>query len=56
MKRHHFIVSVVGNLNRKSAELALLLAFSKRNPDGCSFHLSYKNPFPKRNEKKQANP
>lgn len=38
-KKHRFtlIVKTIGS--RKSAELAVLVAFAKRSPDGCEFHL-----------------
>lgn len=37
---HHFYLIVKTGKNRKAAELAVLCAFGKRQPDGCEFHLT----------------
>lgn len=39
MKKHKFILTVKTCGTRKSAERAVLLAFSEREPDGCEFNL-----------------
>lgn len=35
-----FVVSVRGATSKKSAKLAVLCAFAKRQPDGCEFYIS----------------
>jgi hypothetical protein len=48
IKNHKFVVTVESHLSKSEARTAILVAFAKRNPDGCSFNLSnYKNPKPK---------
>jgi len=39
MKTHRFEITVSTNLSRRAARNAILVAFAKRNPDGCSFSL-----------------
>lgn len=39
-KTHKFILTVTTARSKKSAELAVLAAFAKRDPDQCEFHLS----------------
>ncbi len=39
MKKHKFTLTVTTEGNRRQAELAVLHAFSKRQPDGCKFRL-----------------
>ncbi len=41
--KHRFILEVTSDGTLKDAELAVLTAFAKRNPDGCQFELS---PYP----------
>lgn len=43
-KEHRFLLVVKTSGTRKRAELAVLAAFSKRNPDFCEFHLKKKKP------------
>jgi len=38
-KLHQFFLTVKTSLTRKQAELAVLHAFAKRQPDNCEFHL-----------------
>jgi hypothetical protein len=38
-----FAITVNGADSRRGAELAVLSAFAKRQPDGCSFHLNRKD-------------
>lgn len=38
-KAFYFVVGVSKASSKKAAELAVLSAFAKRNPDGCEFHL-----------------
>lgn len=42
--KHEFKIIVETNNSRKAAEMALLLAFSIRQPDGCRFHLKSSKP------------
>lgn len=44
MKEHHFVLVVKSNATRKSAELAVLSAFGRRQPDYCEFYLRRKSP------------
>lgn len=39
VKSHHFMLGVKTFGTRKSAEMAVLSAFSRRQPDGCEFYL-----------------
>lgn len=39
MNTHKFTVTVKTHCDRVSAELALLSAFAKRQPDGCGFYV-----------------
>ncbi len=41
MHRHTFQLEVKTHLTRQQAELAVLGAFAKRNPDDCEFTLNY---------------
>jgi hypothetical protein len=43
-KEHRFILVVKTWRSRRSAELAVLSAFARRNPDGCEFHLLKSSP------------
>lgn len=43
-KEHRFTVIVRTHGTRDSAELAVLCAFAKRQPDGCKFQLLKKRP------------
>ena len=41
---HKFMLTVKSHGSRRNAELAVLCAFAKRNPDGCQFHLRKSKP------------
>lgn len=42
-KTHRFTLTVRTHLTKKQAEIAVLAAFAKRNPDNCEFHLTGKS-------------
>lgn len=52
-KSHKFLLEVEAPVTRKHAELAVLHAFSSRQPDGCVFKLKKKKPSIKKYVKKE---